>query len=164
MNQRERPGSSIAAEVSPMSFLKVLTVDARQTESNADALSRLLKDDIQALIVENLFTGAECDAIVADLESNRHGFPKTYFPEAFRSFFFGANLNLAHPDLSDYFGLMPTFDHALDALMQPYGGFRARVLDVLSRFDGERSYRAAPGPGADQAYMATTIRGHLEGG
>lgn len=164
MAERDQPGSSVAAEVQPMSFFKVATVDARQAESNADVLTKLRQDDIQALVIEHLFTPSECDSIVADLETNRHGFPKTYFPDAFRSFFFGANLNLSHPDLTDYFGLVAPFDQALDALMRPYGGFEARVLDVLSQFDGGRFYKAAPGLHAGQHYMATTLRGHLESG
>ncbi|WP_020175403.1 2OG-Fe(II) oxygenase [Methyloferula stellata] len=147
-----------------MSFLKIATVDARKAESNADILAQLRKDDVQAIVIENLLTSSECDGIVADLEINRHDFPKTYFPEAFRSFFFGANLNLAHPDLADYFAMAPAFGRALDALMKPYGGFEPRVLGVLSGFDRGRSYRAPPGPSAGRRYMATTIRGHEQAG
>ncbi len=147
-----------------MSFLKIATVDARVAEGNADVLARLRKDDIQTVVIENVFTSAECDRIVADLEANRPGFPKTYFPEAFRSFFFGANLNLAHPDLADYFAMTPTFDQALDALMKPYGGFGPRVLGVLSDLDRGRRYQTPPGPDAGRHYMATTIRGHEQKG
>ncbi len=147
-----------------MSFLKVATADARRPESHADLLARLRKDDVQAVVIENLFTSAECDRIVADLEANRHGFPKTYFPEAFQSFFFGANLNLAHPDLADYFAMTPAFDQALDALMRPYGGFGHRVLGVLAVLDSGRPYQAPPGPDAARCYMATTVRGHDQAG
>jgi hypothetical protein len=147
-----------------MSFLRIETVDARQVDSSADTLSRLRKDEIQAVIIKGLFLQQECDSIVSALEANRHDFPKTFFPEPFRSFFFGANLNLAHPDLIDYFATSAAFERALGELMLPFGGFKARVFDRLSQMDGGRTYRAAEGPDAAHHYMATTIRGHLEGG
>lgn len=37
-------------------------------------------------------------------------------------------------------------------------------MKLLSRLDGKRPYRAAPGPEPDQNYMITTFRGHGEGG
>lgn len=152
-----------------MTFLKVATVDARQAESNSLLLQQLHDDALQAIVVKDVFSPEECDKLVADLETNRHGFPKTYFPEAFRSFFYGANLNLAHPDLTEYFGSAPAFERALDALLQPYGGFKSRVLGLLSSLDGGRMYQAPFGPSQDQRYqdrryMVTTIRGHATSG
>ena len=146
-----------------MAFLRIETIDARVAGSG-DALTRLRCDDIQALIIENVLSASECQRLVADLEAEAQDFPQTSFPGPFRSSFRGANLNLATPDLVDYFAATPRFDAALSAWMRPVGGFEARILDMLSAHDGGLPYRAPPPLDRERRYIATTLRAHREGG
>ncbi|GEO98830.1 2OG-Fe(II) oxygenase [Methylobacterium haplocladii] len=147
-----------------MTFLRTVAFDRAEVASHGTALSRLRADDIQAVVIRNVFTSAECASIVAEIEANAQDFPTTSFPAPFRSHFYGMNLNLADPDLEAYFAMAPRFAKSLAALMVPHGGFDARVMAAFSAIDGGRPYGAPPGPPGAGPYMVTTLRSHHEGG
>ena len=147
-----------------MSFLRSVAIKATDAAGHGDLLGQLRRDAIQAIVIEDVYTAAECAAIVADLESNRHGFPKTFFPGPFKSSFLGVNLNLADPDLAAYFAAGPRFERALRALLPPPLDLAGRIFTLFGRLDGGRAYRAPAGPSADTAYMPTTFRVHEDGG
>lgn len=146
-----------------MPFLQTISIDAAEASVHADALTRLREDALQAVVIRNVLTPAECASIVADLAVNRQGFPTTSFPAPFRSHFYGMNLNLADPDLRAYFDMAPGFTRSLGDLMAPWGGFETRILALLSRLDGGRPY-GPPALHDGRTYMATTLRSHHEGG
>ncbi len=147
-----------------MSFLKTLAFAASDASSHPDALTRLRADEIQAVVIHDVFTAGECARIVGDLASNIHDFPTSSFPTPFRSSFYGMNLNLADPDLRTYRDASPRFARSLEALLRPHGGFDGRVLKLLSTIDGRRRVRAPAAPNGSGSYMITTIREHREGG
>ena len=89
---------------------------------------------------------------------------RTDFPAKFAAFFYGINLNLAHPDLGDYFAEAPRFRAALDALAGGRLQVQRRLSELMSALDGGRPYVPPPGPQPGTEYMYTTVRAHLPGG
>ncbi len=98
------------------------------------------------------------------MEEGRHGLVKTEFPAKFAAYFFGINLNLAHPDLVEYFARAPQFRERLARLSDGRLDLEERVTSLLSSLDEGRPYESAPGPTQPSRYMFTTIRAHLPGG
>jgi len=103
-------------------------------------------------------------SVVARLERHDPPFLKTWFPEEFRSWFFGRNLNLTEPGMPGYFDEAATFNAQLNNLFPPGLGIADHLAGILSRLDGGRPFTAPPGPGPDEHYMFTTLRAHMEGG
>jgi hypothetical protein len=101
---------------------------------------------------------------VERLEKHDPPFLKTWFPEKFRSWFYGQNLNLMQTDPDTYFQQAQSFHHHMRELLPEPMGVEDHLMKILSKLDGGRPYRAAPGPDPDQTYMMTTFRGHEEGG
>jgi len=141
-----------------MSFFRTLTLDAADLTNASNALTRLRAREIDGVVVKRVYDAATCEAVCEELEDNRHGLVKTEFPAKFAAFFYGANLNLAHPDLVDYFKETLRFRAGLARLSGGKLDLERRVTSLLSTLDGGRPYSAAPG------YMFTTIRAHLSGG
>jgi len=145
-------------------FLRTVEFDARDAASHADTFKRLRAGELQAAIVHGVYPQAVLDRLVARLEQHDPPFLQTWFPEKFRSWFFGRNLNLSNPELPGYFDEANQFHAQLEALFAPDPGIAAKVGDLLATLDDGRRFVAAPGPGAKQHYMFTTLRAHLEGG
>lgn len=144
-------------------FLKIRRQDA-DAPGPEDGLGGLRDGSLDAILVDRVFAPDLCAAMVAGLEVNAPGFEVTEFPEPFRSFFYGRNLNLNAPDLEDYFAAAARFKADLSRFGTGLGvDIAGRVLGVLSALDGGRPVAAAPGPGASQ-HFATTFRGHRTGG
>jgi hypothetical protein len=101
---------------------------------------------------------------VARLERHDPPFLKTWFPEEFRSWFYGRNLNLTEPDMPGYFDEAATFNAQLENLFPAGLGIDDHVVGVLSALDGGRKFVAPPGPKSGEHYMITTLRAHMEGG
>ncbi len=69
---------------------------------------------------------------------------KTWFPEPFRSWFFGRNLDLTDPELlSDYFREAAVFHGHLADLLPPPTGITTYLAGILGRLDRGRPFRAA---------------------
>jgi hypothetical protein len=67
-------------------------------------------------------------------------------------------------DPETYFRQAEEFHQHMAELFPAGQGIDSCVMQLLSRLDENRPYRAAPGPDPEQSYMLTTFRGHGEGG
>lgn len=158
-----QPGSAKSTPLKLGGFLATLELDAEEARLHADAFARLRSGELQAVVVHRVFRPTELAGIVDRLEQHDPPFLQTWFPDAFRAWFFGRNINLSHPDLAGYFDESARFNRQLDDLFAPHGGMN-RITGILSTLDGGRTFCPAPGPSAGQHYMFTTLRAHLEGG
>jgi hypothetical protein len=158
-----QPGSCAGTAKVLGGFLRTLELDAAEASRHADAFERMRAGDLQAVIVHEVYPQTVLEHIVQRLERHDPPFLQTWFPEKFRSWFFGRNLNLSRPDLPGYFQEADAFHAQLHALF-PSPGFTQRIGAILAALDGGRRFVAAPGPEAGQRYMFTTLRAHTEGG
>jgi hypothetical protein len=147
-----------------MSFFRTETVTASEAARSPQLLTRLRQRGIEGIIVKDVYSRATCDALCAELEAGRHGLIRTDFPAKFAAFFYGINLNLAHPDLTDYFAEVPKFHAGLSRLLPGDDGLEPRLTRLMSDLDRGTAYAAAPGPKPGSRYMFTTIRAHRPGG
>ena len=147
-----------------MGFFTTETVNAGDTSGSSDVLTRMRRRDIDGVIIKGVYSPSTCAEVCAELEKNSAGLVRTDFPAKFAAFFYGINLNLAHPDLEDYFAEVPRFRAGLATLGGGALDLESRVTQLMSAFDGGRPYSAAPGPTPQADYMFTTIRAHLPGG
>jgi hypothetical protein len=146
------------------SFLRLLEIDAADAARHPDAFDRIRSDELHGVIVHEVYSPGVLAGVVERLERHDPAFLQTRFPEPFRSWFYGRNLNLSHPDLPGYFSEADTF-HAQLASLFPAGlGIAEHVARILAALDRGRPFLSAPGPHPDQRYMFTTLRAHLEGG
>jgi hypothetical protein len=159
-----QPGSCIGAVKTLGGFLRTIEFDATDAAGHPDAFERLRAGDLQAAIVHGVYPQAILDQLVERLERHDPPFLQTWFPQKFRSWFFGRNLNLSRPDLPGYFQEAEQFHAQLEALFASGPGIVPHVGTLLATLDRGRGFVAAPGPGAHQRYMFTTLRAHLEGG
>lgn len=145
-------------------FLRLIEIDADEAARHANAFDRIRAGDLQAVIVNGVYSPAALAPVVSRLERNEPAFLQTWFPEKFRSWFYGRNLNLAEPSLAGYFEEAAQFERQLGTLFPAGEGLAARVAGVLASLDHGRPFVAAPGPRPGQRYMFTTLRAHQEGG
>lgn len=145
-------------------FLRLIEIDVGEAVRNANALDRIRAGDLQAVIVNGVYSPDALVPVVSQLECNEPGFLQTWFPEKFRSWFYGRNLNLAEPSLAGYFDEAAQFERQLATLFPAGEGIAARVAGVLAALDHGRPFVAAPGPRPGQRYMFTTLRAHQEEG
>lgn len=145
-------------------FPSLIEIDAAEARTLPDTFERLRNGDLQAIIVHGVYPPEVLSSVVQRLERHDPPFLQTWFPNKFRAWFFGRNLNLAEPGLPGYFDEAALFRAHLGALFPPGHGLEARVAGILSQLDGGREVMAPPGPGPGQRYMFTTLRAHLEGG
>lgn len=145
------------------SFMQTVTLDAADAASWPDAMARLRAKDLGAIILRGVYDPSDLSKLPDLLAANSAGLIKTEFPPAFCAYFYGINLNLAHPDLTRYFAAEPDFRARLATL--PFGDtpFEPRICDILSRLDDGRKYSAAPGPDGNRHFF-TTLRAHLTNG
>jgi hypothetical protein len=159
-----QPGSCTGSAKVLGGFLRTLELDAGDADRHADAFELMRSGQLQAVIVHGVYPQDMLERIVERLERHDPPFLQTWFPEKFRSWFFGRNLNLSRPDLAGYFQEAAAFHAQLDALFPSSLGIAQHVGGILASLDRGRPFVAAPGPGADQRYMFTTLRAHTEGG
>ena len=146
-----------------MSFLRTVTV-AADAAGHGNPLTALCRQDVDAIIVRRVYDAETCEQARAALEAGPADLVRTDFPAKFAAFFYGINLNLAHPDLDDYFAEVPRFKNALEALAGGTLHLQHRIGSLFSTLDGGRHYLPPPGPRPGTEYMFTTIRAHLPGG
>lgn len=145
-------------------FLRCMEIDAADASRHANAFDRIRAGDLQAVIVHGVYSPQVLERLVARLESNAPGFLQTWFPEKFRSWFYGRNLNLAEPSLAGYFDEAAQFSRQLEDFFPTGEGIATRVGGVLASLDHGRPFVAAPGPRPGQRYMFATLRAHEESG
>jgi hypothetical protein len=151
------PGANVGG------FLSTLELDASECAAHPEAFARLRSGELQAILVHGVYPPPALEAVVERLERHDPPFLRTAFPEKFRSWFYGRNVNLSAPGLPGYFAEAEVFHAQLDALFPP-PGLPARVGGLLAALDSGRPFVAAPGPRRGERYMFTTLRAHLEGG
>lgn len=159
-----RPAVSRPAAATLGGFFGLLEINADDAAAHAGAFDRLRAGTLHAVVVHGVYPPSVLRAVIERLERHDPQFLKTFFPEKFKSWFFGRNVNLAHPDLPGYFAESAKFRNQLESLFPAGLGPETRVAALLASLDHGRAFRAAPGPGPGEAYMFTTLRAHLEGG
>ena len=145
-------------------FLRFIEIDASEAPAHADAFRQIRTGALQAVVVHNVYDAGTMAAVVDRLERHDPPLMKTYFPEQFHAWFYGQNLNLADPGLTDYFEQARQFNSQINELFPAGQGLAARVGGILAALDEDRPFVAAPGPAPDLEYMFTTIRAHLDEG
>ena len=145
-------------------FLRTMEIEAAEASLYPDAFDRLRAGDLQAIVVTSVYRPESLAPILAQLERNAPGLLQTWFPEKFRSWFYGRNLNLADPALAGYFAEAAQFSSQLKGLFPQGMDPSSHVASVLSALDRGRPFFAPPGPTPGQHYMFTTLRAHEEGG
>ena len=145
-------------------FLRTTELDAVDAAAHADAFERLRAGELQAIIVHGVYPPEVLEAVVARLERREPAFLQTWFPEKFRSWFYGRNLNLSDARLPGYFEEATRFHAQLELLFPPGLGIATHVGKLLARLDGGRPFVSAPGPLPGTQYMFTTLRAHAESG
>jgi hypothetical protein len=146
------------------SFFRTVILPATDAALHADAIRLLRREEIEGILVRDVYDPATCATLCRRLEDGRHGLVRSTFPAPFRAFFYGLNLNLTPPDLTGYFQAAPVFRERLAALFAPATDLEARVTGLLSALDEGRRYCAAPGPQPGVDHMFTTLRAHRPGG
>jgi len=149
---------------SPQPFFQLLELNSNQASEYASAIQRLRDGDLTGIVVRNVYPTDFMHAITARLEAHDPKFLKTLFPENFKSWFYGRNLNLMGTDPATYFQQAAEFHQQMNELLSGENAVSRRVMSLLSQLDEGRPYGAAPGPDPEQNYMVTTFRGHAEGG
>lgn len=145
------------------SFLKIEHYQAGHLDAASTAIARLRKNDIDAIVLRDVYPKDALSKLPDLLTTNAPGFIKTTFPEAFCAYFYGINLNLAEPNLAPYFSAEPDFRKKLAALDLGGVPLQNRICSLLSKLDENRAYSAAPGPSGAKHFF-TTLRAHLTGG
>ncbi len=129
-----------------------------------EAIERLRQGELHAITVRGVYSPNQMRELVGQLEAANEHVLKTYFPEDFKGWFFGQNLNLLTKSMGHYFEQAEVFSKQLNGFFEEGRGPTSHLADVLEALDVQNEYSAAPGPDLDQAYMFGTIRGHGEGG
>ncbi|MCA9199124.1 MAG: 2OG-Fe(II) oxygenase [Planctomycetales bacterium] len=164
MSQDVAVGTETPAVRTLAGFLRLVEIEAVDCQRYPTLVEQLRTGAVHAIVIHQVYPEATLRRVVARLESHDPPFQQTWFPEAFRSFFYGRNLNLDEPSLPHYFADAHSFHQQLNELFAPDKSPQQHVADLIGQLDQSRAFRAAPGPNADDSYMFTTIRGHLEGG
>lgn len=142
------------------------TIDCEYSDINdvQGALLSMRKQELQAIRIHNIFTHDELGFILDDLIHYRTPFPQSHFPDAFRSHFYGENLNMAHPDMIDYFRNADIFQEQIKNYIRPEINVQQRIRDILTQLAGGIESRPAYSPTFHKNYMFMTFRHHESGG
>lgn len=146
-------------------FLKLLEIDARDAREHPDTLARIRSGALHGALLRNVYQADLLQTVVERLTRHDPPFVKSWFPLAFKGFFYGRNLNLLAPDmLADYFYEAREFHEHLRQLIAGPLALTEHIAALLATLDDGRPVRAAPGMKPEDQYMFTTIRAHLTGG
>jgi hypothetical protein len=147
-----------------MSFFRTVTTTAAKAEQSPQLLTQIRGGEIEAVLIKEVYDAETCAQLCDQLEGGSHGLIRTDFPAKFAAFFYGINLNLAHPDLKEYFAEAAKFREGLARLFPGALGLEPRLQHLMSALDRGCDYATAPGPQPGESYMFTTIRAHRPGG
>jgi hypothetical protein len=145
-------------------FFKCLELDYQDVQNHPDAFARLRADSLQAILVHQVYSSEVLANAIENLGTNQPGFLKSYFPDAFKSWFYGRNLNLASPDLDAYFDEAEIFNDQLERFLLAEQSMTSRLTTLLSQLDNGRPFVTAPGMNPGQRYMFMTFRCHEQQG
>ncbi|MGD8330901.1 MAG: 2OG-Fe(II) oxygenase [Acidobacteriota bacterium] len=145
-------------------FFRLMEIDATDAVQHPDAFERLRTSTVHGILLRDVYSADEVAAVHERLVRHDPPFVQTSFPQEFYSWFYGINLNLAHPDLVGYFEEAARFNEQLTALFPPRRGAIDYLAGLLQKLDGGRPFVAPPGIRPRQRYMFTTLRCHMEGG
>lgn len=145
-------------------FFRSLEFPAAEKTNYAGCIAEIRSGQLTGIVIRGVYDPDFMSDVAARLEQHDPPFLKTSFPEKFRSWFYGRNLNLMGTDPATYFQQAQQFHDQLSLLFAEEQSFQNRILDLLSSLDEDRPYSAAPGPDVGLDYMVTTLRGHAEGG
>jgi hypothetical protein len=145
-------------------FFRLLEIDAAEAGAHPDAFEQLRASEVHGILLRDVYRPAEVAAVGERLVRHDPPFVQTSFPEEFFSWFYGINLNLAHPDLVGYFEEAARFNEQLEALFPAGRGAADYLAGLMQQLDGGRPFIAPPGVRPRQRYMFTTLRCHMEGG
>lgn len=148
----------------PSPFFHLLELDVAEIDQHPAAIQKLRDGQLTGIIIHGVYDQEFLQQITRRLERHDPAFIKSWFPEKFRSWFYGQNLNLLETNADAYFQEVPRFHQMLQELFSSSLSPDPHVTNILSRLDQNRPYRPAPGPEPDQNYMLLTLRGHAEGG
>src|SRR5262245_2400507 len=98
-------------------FLRFIEIDAGDAAKHSDAFARIREGKLHAVVVHNVYDATTMAGVVDRLERHDPPMLKTRFPEAFHAWFYGQNLNLAHPSLAGYFEQAALFNDQIDELL-----------------------------------------------
>jgi hypothetical protein len=82
----------------PEPFFSLLELQACDADSYGSAIAQLRQGLVTGIIVRNVYDSVLMQRIVERLERHDPPFLKTWFPEKFKSWFYGQNLNLMQTD------------------------------------------------------------------
>jgi hypothetical protein len=145
-------------------FFRLLEIDAADVGDHPDAFDRLRRSDVHGILLHRVYRPDELVALGERLVRHDPPFVQSSFPEEFHSWFYGINLNLAHPDLVGYFEQAAVFNEQLDGIFPPQRGATDYLAGLMQQLDGGRDFVAPPGIRPRQRYMFATLRCHMEGG
>ncbi len=158
-----RPAAASGTQRRLAGFLEVLDLDAADASAHRDALPRLRRGELQAIVVHGVYGADSLAMLVHRLQRHCPPFLRTRFPGPFHAGFYGRNLNLC-ADLNGYFEEAATFNQQLLALGPDTASLPRRLGALLAALDDGRPLVAASGPRPGQQYMFTTLRHHERGG
>ncbi len=118
-------------------FFKLLEIDATEAVDHPEAFDQLRRSEIHGVMLHGVYAPELLSEVSKRLERHDPPFLKTSFPEEFHSWFYGRNLNLAHPELLGYFQEAALFNEQLDTLFPPELNVSAYLADLLAQLDGE---------------------------
>lgn len=133
-------------------------------QETAALFEELRQGSLQGVLVHDVYPRKLLPDLVKGLETHQPKFLKTRFPDAFKGWFYGRNLNLCEPQLDQYFDDTRQFERDLELFLPGALNPAVRIADILARLDGGRPFRAPAGPDLGQRYMFTSLRGHAAGG
>lgn len=145
-------------------FFHLLEIDAADAGAHPDAFERLRASAVHGILLRDVYRPDEVAAVGERLLRHDPPFVQSSFPEEFFSWFYGINLNLAHPDLVGYFEEAARFNDQLTALFPAGRGAADYLTGLMQQLDDGRPFIAPPGIRPRQRYMITTLRCHMEGG
>jgi len=145
-------------------FFRLLEIDAADAAAHPQAFDQLRRTDIHGIMLHGVYDEGVLSSVRDKLVRHDPPFLKTSFPEEFLSWFYGRNLNLAHPDLLGYFDEAELFNQQLEALFPAERSVASYLTGLMQQMDGGRPFQAPPGLRSSQRYMITTLRCHMEGG
>lgn len=164
MNQDTSSMQQASLIGNPQPFFRLLELQCDQVNDHADSIGHIRDGRLTGIVVRGVYASSFMASVTDRLERHDPAFLKTTFPEKFRSWFYGRNLNLMGTDPESYFNQARDFHVQMQELFPAELGINEYLMQVLSDLDQGRPYRSAPGPEAQQDYMLTTFRGHAEGG
>ena len=118
-------------------FLDVLDLDAADVPAHPDALPRLRRGELQAVVVHGVYGAETLATLVRRLQQHDPPFLRSNFPASFHAGFYGRNLNLC-TDLDTYFQEAAAFSAQLQELGPPTAPLHRRVGVKCSKHAGKK--------------------------